>query len=182
MSLVDKRDGTARMKMKAITLKVLLIFGVSIGMALSALAAPTAVGRYKDWTVYKDTAAGETICYAATEATDKAPRSADHGDVWFYVTNWRNGRARNQPSLKVGFDLREDLPPKAEIGRASWSLFSAGREAFAIDEDDPRIVRELKRGLELRIEAVSSRDTAVAYHFSLAGSSEAIDKAASACR
>ena len=159
-----------------------LIACLTAPLALIASANPTVIGHYKDWTVYTDTSAGETVCYAASEATDKAPRTADHGDVWFYVTNWRNGRARNQPSLKVGFDLRDDLSPKAQIGRSTWTLFSAGHEAFAIDADDPKIVRALKRGSELRIEAVSSRDTAVAYHFSLAGSSSAIDKAASACR
>ncbi|MEZ5997439.1 MAG: invasion associated locus B family protein [Hyphomonas sp.] len=147
-----------------------------------ASAEPVAIGRYKDWAVFTDTSGGETICYAATAATDKAPRSADHGEVWFYITNWKSGRARNQPSLKVGFDLREDLAPKLRVGRSSWSLFSSGREAFADDSDDPRIVNAVKKGSELRIEAVSERNTQVAYHFSLSGSAAAIDKAAATCR
>ncbi|MEZ5946181.1 MAG: invasion associated locus B family protein [Hyphomonas sp.] len=148
----------------------------------SATAEPVAVGRYKDWAVFTDTSGGETICYAATAATDKAPKAADHGEVWFYVTNWKSGRARNQPSLKVGFELREDLAPKLRVGRSSWSLFSSAREAFADDADDPRIVSALKKGSELRIEAVSKRNTQVTYHFSLSGSAAAIDKAAAACR
>ena len=82
----------------------------------------------------------------------------------------------------MGYELRKDLAPSARVGRSSWTLFSAGKEAFARDEDDPAIVRSLKRGSELRIEAVSLRDTQVAYHFSLAGSSSAIDRAAAACR
>ena len=148
----------------------------------SASASPTAIGRYKDWSVFTDTANGETICYAATQATDKAPRAADHGDVWFYVTNWKSGRARNQPSMKVGYELREDLAPKASIGRSSWTLFGVGREAFADDSDDARIVSALKKGSELRVEAVSKRNTQVAYHFSLSGSAAAIDKASAICR
>ncbi|KJS38858.1 MAG: hypothetical protein VR74_04125 [Hyphomonas sp. BRH_c22] len=147
-----------------------------------AAAEPTAIGRFNDWSVFTDTAGGETVCYAATTATDKAPRSADHGEVWYYVTNWKSGRARNQPSLKVGFDLREDITAKASIGRSSWTLFSVGQEAFADDSDDRRIVDALKKGSELRIEAVSARNTQVAYHFSLKGSSAAIDKAAAICR
>lgn len=148
----------------------------------SAMAAPSAIGRYNDWTVYEDTVGGTRICFAATEATDKAPKSATHGDVWFYVTNWANGAARGQPSLKVGYELRPDLPAKARIGRSVWPMFNNQNEAFAEDEDDPRIVRALKRGSELRVEAVSARNTAVAYHFSLRGSSSAIDRAAAACR
>ena len=123
-----------------------------------AAAEPTAIGRFNDWSVFTDTAGGETVCYAATTATDKAPRSADHGEVWYYVT------------------------AKASIGRSSWTLFSVGQEAFADDSDDRRIVDALKKGSELRVEAVSARNTQVAYHFSLKGSAAAIDKAAAICR
>jgi len=112
----------------------------------SAHADPEAVAKYKDWTVFTQTVSGETLCYAATQATDKAPRTAEHGDVWFYVSNWRSGKARNQPSLKVGYELRGDLPGKARVGRGSWSLFGVGREAFSSDQDDPQLVDALKKG------------------------------------
>jgi len=158
-----------------------LLLGV-FSLSLPALANPTAVARYKDWQVFTQDVGGETICYAATEATDKAPRDASHGDVWFYVTNWSTGRARNQPSLRVGYDLREDLPSKARVGRSAWNLFNVGSEAFADDDDDPQLVRAIERGSELRIESVSARGTSVAYHFSLSGSASAIDKARDVCR
>lgn len=151
------------------------------GFALPAVAAPELIYTRKDWSVWQENVGGETICYAATEATDKAPKSADHGDVWFYVTNWESGAARAQPSLKVGYNLREDLPSKARIGRSSWTMFGIEREAFAHDEDDPKLVRALRRGRELRVEAVSSRNTQVTYHFSLSGSADAIDRAARQC-
>lgn len=166
----------------ATSLRLSAVVFVSLATSLPALGTPTAIGRFKDWTVFTDTSDGEAVCYAATEATDKAPKSSRHGDVWFYVTSWKSGRIKAQPSLKVGYDLRQDLPASARIGRATWSLFSAGNEAFAHDKDDASVLRALKRGSELRIEAISERNTQVAYHFSLAGSSAAIDQAAAACR
>ncbi|MCR9268877.1 MAG: invasion associated locus B family protein [Henriciella sp.] len=150
--------------------------------SVAAFATPSVVRQYTDWIVFTEDIGGERLCYAATQATDKAPRSADHGDVWFYVSNWQSGKARNQPSLKVGYELRGDLPGKARIGRSDWTLFGVGREAFAQDSDDAPLVRQLKRGSELRVEATSARNTRVTYHFSLSGSSAAIDRAASACR
>lgn len=153
-----------------------------LAVGMTAHASPSVVNQYKDWVVFTEDSGGEKLCYAATKATDMAPKSADHGDVWFYVSNWQSGKARNQPSLKVGYDLRGDLPGKAKIGRSNWSLFGVGREAFAQDGDDPALVRQLKRGRELRVEATSNRNTRVTYHFSLSGSSSAIDRAASVCR
>lgn len=148
----------------------------------AAKAAPTAIGRYDNWTVFTEEVGGEKLCYAATEATDKAPQSANHGDVWFFVSNWASGKARSQPSLKVGYDLRADLPARASVGRSGWTLYGVGGEAFAQDRDDSQIVDALRRGSELHVEAVSSRNTQVSYHFSLSGSAAAIDKASSLCR
>ena len=158
------------------------LFLLSGTVALTAAAAPTAIGRYDDWTVFTETVDGETLCYAATEATDKAPKAANHGDVWFFVSNWKSGKARSQPSLKVGYELRADLPARASIGRSGCTLYGVGQEAFAEDQDDSRIVSALRRGSELRVEAVSARDTKVSYHFSLSGSANAIDKASTICR
>lgn len=151
-------------------------------LAADAFADPTAVAAYKDWRVYTDTDNGERVCYATTQATDKAPRDADHGEVWFYVTKWARSGASAHPSLKVGYTLRNDLPPEARIGRTTWTLYSVGPEAFVHDNDENAVLSALKRGSELRVEAISARDTRVAYHFSLAGSSAAIDKAAAVCR
>lgn len=166
--------------MKRMTIALLgCFFGLQ---SLPASATPSVVRQYSDWIVFTEDVGGERLCYAATQATDKAPRSADHGDVWFYVSNWQSGKARNQPSLKVGYELRGDLPGKAKIGRYDWNLFGVGREAFAQDNEDAQLVRQLKRGSELRVEAKSARNTRVTYHFSLSGSSAAIDRAASTCR
>ncbi|MEL6830664.1 MAG: invasion associated locus B family protein [Pseudomonadota bacterium] len=162
--------------------RVAIPFLLSVALVIPASASPTAVARYKDWSVFTEDIGGERACYAVTEATDKAPRSADHGSVWFYVSSWQSGKARNQPSLRVGYELRADLPGKAQIGRRSWTLFGVGSEAFSQDQDDPALVRALERGSELRVEATSDRNTRVTYHFSLSGSSDAIQKAEATCR
>jgi hypothetical protein len=150
-------------------------------LALPALGQEVQA-KYKDWVVYTLEEAGDTVCYAGTEAEDKAPKDVDHGGVFFFVSNSSSGNRQSQPSLMVGFPLRPELAPTARISRKTWTLYSAGNEAFALDADDPDIVRALKRGLELRVEAVSERGTAVTYHFSLSGSSAAIDRAAALCR
>ncbi len=154
-----------------------------IGLSAMAHAQPVAVAKYRDWSVFTETVNGDTVCYAATAADDLAPKGFEHGEVHFYVSTWKSGAARAQPSLKAGQDLRPDLAVTAQVGRQKWTMFSAGREAFALDTDDPALVAALKRGSELRVEAVTTRgDTRVTYHFSLAGSTDAIEKAAAICR
>lgn len=147
----------------------------------SAFAQVKAVGSFKDWQVFTQKVDGDLVCFAATAAKDKAPKDVNHGDVHFFVANWKSGAGKGQPSLKVGYELRGDLPPEAIIGRERWRMYTSGNEGFLEDRNERSVVRALKRGSTLRVEAVSTRDTRTAYHFSLKGSSAAIDRAAAAC-
>ncbi len=113
---------------------------------------------------------------------DKAPKNVSHGEVNFYVATWKSGSASNQPSLKVGYDLRADIAPQAIIGSERFTMYAAGPEAFVPDEKEKALIAALQKGQELRIEAASVKDARTAYHFSLKGSREAIDKARSLCR
>ena len=158
---------------------------ILLSLLVSALAVPGAhafdyVAGYRDWAVYRDTVNGEPVCYATTRAKDKSPKSADHGDVVFFVSYFRNS-SQPQASLRTNFSFREDRPARAEVSSRGWKLYPAGNEIFAMNEDENSIAEALRRGSELRIEAVSARNTEVAYHFSLSGSSNAIDKAKSLC-
>lgn len=161
------------------------------GLALAAIlliAAPVAaaqskaVGRYNDWRVYTEGEGRNLVCFAAVEASDKAPKSVNHGEVVFYVTAWKSGAAVNQPSLRVGYAMRTDIAPTAIVGRDRFPMYASGVEAFVKDDRDRQLVEALKHGSELRVEAASVKDARTAYHFSLKGSKDAIDKARALCK
>jgi hypothetical protein len=159
-----------------------LVIVTMLALAPAASADVRAIGRYKDWRVFTEGEGRNMICFAAVDPSDKAPKSADHGEVTFYVATWKSGAGANQPSLKVGYTLRTDLAPQAVIGRERFQMYAVGLEAFASDNKDSALVAALKKGSELRVEAASVKDARTAYHFSLKGSTEAIDKARSLCR
>lgn len=161
-----------------------------VPVALIALAfaagGPTqaevkAIGRYKDWRVYTEGSGSSLVCFAATPASDLAPKNLAHGEVNFYVAAWK-GRSANQSSLRVGYQLRADIAPAAVIGRDRFEMFAVGPEAFVPDDRESALVAAIKKGTELRVEAASVAEGRAAYHFSLKGSTEAIDKARSLCR
>jgi hypothetical protein len=159
----------------------LLVF-VALAAAAPAVSQSTAIGRYKDWRVFTETVGSDLVCFAAVEPSDMAPKNVEHGDVNFYVATWKSGKALNQPSLKVGYTLRTDLAPQAIIGRERFPMYAAGPEAFFEDGEEKGFIASLQKGQELRIEAASVKDKRTAYHFSLKGSREAIDKAKALCR
>lgn len=171
------------MQQKALRRGTLLAFVIaSLALAPAAHAERVALGQFKDWVVFTDTVDGQDLCYAATEATSKAPSKANHGAVWYYVTTWKSGAATAQPSIRVGYTFKSGSSPKAKVGRSSWTLFTSGGEAFADDSDDKAIVEALRKGAGLTVEGTSARGTNVTYKFSLSGSATAIDKSIEACR
>ncbi len=152
------------------------------GVAAFADDAPKIEATFKDWTVLTRVVDGDLLCYVRSFALDKAPRNVNHGDVAFFVGTWRSGLADHQPSLMTGYPLRSKTPPKAKVGNTKVTMFGAANEAFIESEkDERRLVRAMRKGSRLRIEAMSARGTATAYEFSLSGITAALRKADGLC-
>ncbi len=152
--------------------------------SFSALAAePKAVATYKDWSVFVRDAGGDKICFAATEAKDKSPKSVNHGDVFFLVSSWKSGAATTQPSLMTGYALNTKPEPTLRVGSDKWKMYTSENEAFIESSDEEsRLVRAMRRGADMRVSAVSQRGTTTNYVMSLRGVSAALDRVARECR
>ncbi len=169
--------------------KICLAFFSALMMALStapisaSASEPQLVGKFGDWAAYARSEGGDQICYVLAQPLSKAPQNVNHGDVYFMVANWRSGAATEQPSLMTGFSMQENRPPAASVGRANFRMFSSQNEAFIESNDDERrLVRSMRAGSTMRVEAVSQRGTSVTYNFSLKGVTAALQKASAACR
>ena len=99
-----------------------LMTALALALAPVSAAQSKAIGRFNDWRVYTEGEGRSMICFATVEASDKAPKSTDHGEVVFYVTAWKSGAASNQPSLRVGYTLRSDIAPAAVVGRERFAV------------------------------------------------------------
>ncbi len=168
------------------TLRVIVLIGLMFAAPaltlLTAAADSKAIGRYNDWRVYTEGEGRSLVCFATVEANDKAPKAADHGEVVFYVAVWKSGASKGQVSLRVGYNLRTDIAPTAIVGRDRFAMVATGQEAFLKEDRDSTLIAALQKGQELRVEAASVKDARTAYHFSLKGSRDAIDKAKSLCK
>ena len=148
----------------------------------TAQSDPQFRGEYTDWRVFtRETEAGR-VCYALVRPSDSAPRSHEHGSVYFIVASWQSGSVEEQPNLLVGYDLRPSSPPRVRIGSSRFSMFVDNREGFMDDlEDEPRLIRSMRRGSSMRVEATSAEGTATSYEFSLRGVTAALQRVDALC-
>ena len=145
-------------------------------------ADPEPVATYRDWHVFVTEVDGDTVCYAASAAKDKSPKTVNHGEIFFIVARWKSGAAINQPSLMTGYNLKEGPTPTLRIGSERWEMYVSDNEAFIESAtDEASLVSAMRRGADMRVSAVSTRGTATSYNISLRGISAALDKAEQSC-
>lgn len=173
------------MKFSFVTLSksVLLIslFSTINAPAFAASAKLEAV--FKDWSVYSKKEGSDRICYALAKPNTKTPSSVNHGDIYFMVANWKSGAAKEQPSLLTGYPLKIEVPPSARVGSAKTPMYTAQNEAFVESaKDEQKLVSSMRKGANMRVDAMSTRGTQTSYEFSLSGITAALKKARSVCQ
>ncbi len=148
-----------------------------------AQAGPKLHQTIRDWAVFTMPSNGDTVCYVRSFAQDKAPKNVNHGDVIFFVTSWKSGIAKHQPSLMTGYAFKAAPPPKAKVGSTQITMYPDGNEAF-IEEarDEKKLVTAMRKGSVMRVDARSARGTSTTYEFSLSGITAALQKADALCK
>lgn len=157
---------------------------LSFACATPALAQdePEFRGEYSDWRVFTRPTESGSVCYALSRPTDSAPRTFDHGTVYFIVATWQSGAVTEQPNLMVGYDLRPTSPPEARVGSSRFDMFTDGREAFLDDlSEESDLVRQMKRGAVMRVTATTAAGVATSYEFSLSGVTAALQRVEALC-
>ena len=159
------------------------LLSLAIAMPVSAFANTPKLGStHSDWSVYTRGSGSETVCYALTKAKTKSPRNVDHGEVYFLISNWKNGSAKEQPSFLAGYGLKSSRAPKARVGSTTLTMYAADKDAFIESSSDERkLVAKMRAGATMTVSAVSQRGTNTSYEFSLKGVTAALRDAKAAC-
>jgi invasion protein IalB len=173
--------------MSIVRIAVRVVSGALAGSVLMSLTSASAaevqpVGVFKDWAVMVQETGADRICFAVTEAKDKAPKSVNHGEIFFMVATWKSGVASNQPSFRAGYNLKDSPAPAIRIGAQKWDMYVSENESFIESAAaEQSLIAAMRSGADMRISATSGRGTATNYIFSLNGVSAALERAKEAC-
>ena len=162
---------------------VLIMCALAFTPSLASAANAKLEGVFTDWTVYSKKDGQDKICYALSKPKSKTPSSVNHGDIYFMVSNWKSGAAKEQPSLLTGYTLKTEIPPAARVGNSKTPMYSSQNEAFVeTGTDERKLVKAMRKGAVMRVDAVSQRGTQTSYEFSLKGITAALKKAKTSCQ
>lgn len=146
-------------------------------------AEPVFRNAHNAWRVFTRGEGNERICYAVSRPSESLPANVAHGEVFFFVSSWASGAAREQPSVLAGYPLRPDSPPRARVGSDRFTMYVSQSEGFIeLERDAARLVTAMRQGSAMRVEATSDRGTATVYEFSLSGVTAALRQVGELCR
>ncbi len=165
--------------------RVILSVLALMALALSPVSAQQTKREKvsKDWAVYSHSGDKGKMCYAMSQPKSKAPKSLNHGDVYFFITDRPAENVRNEPSVKVGYQFKSASQVKIDIDGQAFIMNTDADGAFMNNPtEDAVLVAAMKKGRKMVVSGTSRRGNSTKYDYSLSGVTAALQAVASACK
>jgi len=149
----------------------------------AAPAKPAAIDKINDWGVYAVGAGKAKACYVMAEPKERAPKTLKRDPGYIFITQRPGEGVRNEVSVVMGFDVKTDSAPKAEIGSASFAMIAKGANLWLKNPaQEGDFVAALRKSPRLIVKADSLRGNTTTDTYALAGVGAALDRAGKECQ
>ena len=160
----------------------LIIIFSFIFSAASAEVDLKSLGKYKDWQSFVLLKEGVKTCYAQSIPVVKAPKKFKRDPSRLFVSFRPNENIKNEVSVTNGYEFKLKAPVEAKSGKKSFDLFSKGRFAWVVDnEDESKLISTMKKASRLMIIGNSDKGIQTTDHYSMMGFTKAYNTAKKSC-
>ena len=143
---------------------------------------PRAIDKFNDWGVYVAGSGNTRSCYVLAEPKEREPRAMKRDPGYVFITQRPGESIRNEVSLVVGFDVKPDSSPNAEVGSISFPMIAKrGNLWLKNANQETEFVTALRKSPRLIVKAESMRGNTTIDTYALAGFNNAIARAINEC-
>ena len=140
------------------------------------------IGKYKDWESFILSKEGNKICYAQSIPIIRAPKKLKRDPSRLFISFRPAENIKNEVSVTNGYEFKLKAPVAAKSGKKKYALFSKGRFAWVVDnQDEAKLISTMKKASRLMIIGNSEKGTETTDHYSMMGFSKAYDTAKKSC-
>ena len=140
------------------------------------------VGKFKDWESFVLSQEGNKICFAQSIPVVRAPKKLKREPSRLFVSFRPNENIKNEISVTNGYEFKLKAPVAAKSGKKSYDLFSKGRFAWVVDnEDEAKLIVTMKKASRLMIIGNTQKDDQTTDHYSMMGFTKAYNTAKKSC-
>ena len=140
------------------------------------------LGKFKDWESFVLSQEGNKICFAQSIPVIRAPKKLKRDPSRLFVSFRPSEKIKNEVSVTNGYEFKLKAPVVAKSGKKTYDLFSKGRFAWVIDNDDEnKLIITMKKASRLMIVGNSNKGDKTTDHYSMMGFTKAYNAAKKKC-
>jgi len=167
------------MSIKKILLLILFSFICSISYGEENLKS---IGKFKEWESFVLSQEGSKICFAQSMPVVRAPKKFKRDPSRLFVSFRPVENIKNEVSVTNGYEFQQKAPVTAKSGKKVYDLFSKGRFAWVVDnEDEAKLIVTMKKASRLMIIGNTEKGDQTTDHYSMMGFTKAYNSAKKNC-
>ena len=140
------------------------------------------VGKFKDWESFVLSQDGNKTCFAQSIPVVRAPKKIKRDPSRLFVSFRPVENIKNEFSVTNGYEFKLRAPVTAKSGKKSYDLFSKGRFAWIVDnEDEIKLIVTMKKASRLMIIGNTDKGDQTTDHYSMMGFTKAYNTAKKSC-
>ena len=122
------------------------------------------------------------VCFAQSTPIVKAPKKFKRDPSRLFVSFRPAENIKNEISVTNGYEFKLKTPVTAKSGKKVYDLFSKGRFAWVVDnEDEAKLIVTMKKASRVMIIGNSDKGNQTTDHYSMMGFTKAYNAAKKAC-
>ena len=134
------------------------------------------IEQFNDWSVLRQETDAGRLCYITSEPIEKKGdyNKSNRGETRVFVTHGPGKAERDVVSIVAGYVFKKQSEVELNIDGNRQSFFTLEDRAWSFGQDeDKKIIRNMKRGNKLTVTGVSSRGNKTIDVYSLSGFTKA---------
>ena len=140
------------------------------------------IGKYKDWESFVLTREETKVCFAQSIPVVRAPKKLKRKPSRLFISFRPNENIKNEVSVTNGYEFKIKAPVTAKSGKKSYDLFSKGRFAWVVEnEDEAKLIVTMKKASRLMIIGNTDKGDQTTDHYSMMGFTKAYNTAKKSC-
>jgi len=140
------------------------------------------LGKFKDWESFVLLQDGNKICFAQSIPVVRAPKKLKREPSRLFVSFRPSEKIKNEISVTNGYEFKLKTPVTAKSGKKTYDLFSKGKFAWVMDnEDERKLIATMKKASRLMIIGNTLNGDQTTDHYSMMGFTKAYNTANKSC-
>ena len=140
------------------------------------------IGKFKDWESFILSKDGNKICFAQSLPIIRAPKKLKRDPSRLFITFRPSENIKNEISVTNGYEFKAKAPVSAKSGKKSYDLFSKGKFAWVVDNnDESKLIITMKKASRLMIIGNTNKGDQTTDHYSMMGFTKAYNTAKKSC-